>query len=85
MSTIATAPYAVPQSNEAAAPQLSEQDLEKLQAIHELINLMIRELPVMAQVTARPYVAPMLPVVPYTYSFFQPPWGRMPFLTPQTI
>ena len=67
--------------NPMGGAQLSEDDLEKLQEIHELINLMLRELPVAAQGAARSYMMPP-PTVPYTYSFFQFPWGRVPFIGP---
>jgi hypothetical protein len=70
----------MPNPNAMGGSQLSEEELERLQEIHELINLMLRELPVTAQGTARSYVMP--PTVPYTYSFYQFPWGRIPFLGP---
>lgn len=74
MSTkFATAPYPQSVPAEMTGSQLSEQELDKLQEIHELINLMMRELPVMAQVTAGPRLAPALAAVPYTYSFLQYP------------
>lgn len=83
MSKFAPAPYPVPTTGEATGPELSEQDIEKLQEIHELINIMMREIPVMAQITARSYVTPMVPAVPFTYSLYPFPWGRIPFLPPQ--
>ena len=74
------APSRYPQSIGETAGQLSDEERDKLQEIHELINLMVRELPVMAQVTARPYSVPpgmtAIPVVPYTYSMYQLPWYR---------
>ena len=85
MATFATAQYPAPNAGEAASAQLSDQDLDKLQEIHELINLMIRDLPVMAQATARSYITTMPPAAPYAYSFYQFPWGRMPLLPPQGI
>ena len=62
--------------------QLSEEDVEKLQEIHELINLMFRELPMRAQNGPPAYALPALPVVPYTHAYFQFPWGVAPFGTP---
>ncbi|HXG63644.1 MAG TPA: hypothetical protein VNO70_00965 [Blastocatellia bacterium] len=85
MASFARAPYPVPGTGESATPQLSEQDMEKIQEIHELINLLLKEMPVIAQMSARSYVTPMLPAVPYTYSFFQFPWGRIPFVPPQGV
>jgi hypothetical protein len=79
MSKFAPALYPVTTSGEVAGPELSEQDIEKLQEIHELINIMMREIPVMAQITARSYVTPMLPAVPFAYSLYPIPWGRIPF------
>jgi len=75
MSKFAPAQYPAPGPGEVMGTQLSEQDLDKLQEIHELINLLMRELPLMAQITAQSFVTPSLPAVPYTYSLFQSPWG----------
>jgi hypothetical protein len=85
MSKFAPAQYPVQLSGETPGQQLSEQDLEMLQEIHELINLMMREIPVLAQITARSYVTPMIPAVPYTYSFYQYPWGIIPYLQSQGL
>jgi len=85
MSAYAPSPYQAPSPAEITGSQLSEEERDKLQEIHELINLMIRELPVMAQTTARSYTMPALPTVPYTYSFFQFPWGVIPFLPPRGV
>jgi hypothetical protein len=57
---------------EAGAQQLTSEEIEKLQEIHELINLLIRELPVTA--AARPTAVPP-PAVPYSYSFLRFPCG----------
>lgn len=72
----------MPNPQAVGGSQLSDDDLEKLQEIHELINLMLRELPAAAQGAARSYMMPTPPTVPYTYSFFQFPWGRIPFIGP---
>jgi hypothetical protein len=82
MSTAATARYQPLGPQGMTGASLTEEDLVKLQEIHELLNLMLRELPVMAQSTAQPYVTPMIPTAPYAFSFFQSPWGRIPFLAP---
>jgi hypothetical protein len=75
MSAYAKPAYQVPNQVESAAARLSDEELEKLQEIHELINLLIRQLPVMAQQVAGPHRTSGLPAVPYTYSFFSFPWG----------
>jgi hypothetical protein len=71
----APSPQQVPLVTEMAGSQLSDEDREKLQEIHELINLMIREMPAVTQSAARPYAMPTFPAVPYAYSFFRFPWG----------
>jgi hypothetical protein len=57
--------------NEIHTPQLTSEERDKLQEIHELINLLLRELPATAQT---PTAMPM-PAVPYTYSFLRFPCG----------
>jgi hypothetical protein len=85
MSKFAPAQYPTPGPGEITGSQLSEQDLDKLQEIHELINLLMRELPLMAQITAQSYVTPSLPAVPYTYSLFQIPWQGIAFVPRQGV
>jgi hypothetical protein len=80
MSKFAPAQYPTPVPSEVIGSQLSEQDLDKLQEIHELINLLMRELPLMAQITAQSYVTPPLSAGPYTYSLLQIPWGGIAFV-----
>ena len=82
MSMAAPARYPLPGSGAMGGGQISEEEFEKLQEIHELINLMLKELPMSAQSTARPYLMSTPPMVPYTYSFYQFPWGRIPFVGP---
>ncbi|HWP42592.1 MAG TPA: hypothetical protein VNO14_05115 [Blastocatellia bacterium] len=60
---------------ESLGLRISDEELEKLQEIHELINLLFRQLPITAQQAAGPTRMPALPAVPYTYSFFGFPWG----------
>jgi hypothetical protein len=60
--------------NELGAQQLPPEERDKLQEIHELINLLLRELPVTAA-QARSAAMPILPAVPYTYSFLRFPCG----------
>jgi hypothetical protein len=73
MTAYAPSQYQVQHPSELGAVQLSSEERDKLQEIHELINLLLRELPVTAQ--ARPAAMPILPAVPYTYSFLRFPCG----------
>ena len=71
--------------SEMAGSQIHQEDLEKLQEIHELINLLFSELTVRPpQSAATPYVTTgMMPATtpaPYTQSIFQYPWGMSPYL-----
>jgi hypothetical protein len=68
---------------EIAGSQASQEELDKLQEIHELINLMFSEL------TARPpqsaaatYMTTALPPSPYSQPFFQQYWGAAPYTRP---
>jgi hypothetical protein len=69
----APALYPMSVQAEAAVPQLSEQDLEKLQEIHELLNLLMREITALTPITAGLRSRSAVPAVPYTYSFLQFP------------
>ena len=71
MNTTATSRHPAPGVNEPAGLQLSEEDLEKLQEIHELINLIHRELPVATRSAGMAFAPPMLQVTPYTQPFLQ--------------
>ena len=61
--------------------QLSDEDRHKLAEIHELINLLARELTRLSQSAPGQYGLPIpaAPAVPYTYSFFQVPYGPAAF------
>jgi len=79
MSAFAPSQY---QSQRAAAPvavQLTDEDRQSLQEIHDLINLMLKEIPITTQATARSFVVPAM--APYLYPFFQVPWGGLLFPT----
>jgi len=73
MTAYAPKPYQAQHASEAGAQQLPPEERDKLQEIHELINLLLRELPVTAQ--ARSAAVPILPAAPYTYSFLRFPCG----------
>jgi hypothetical protein len=60
--------------------QLSEEELAKLQEIHELINLMFSEMPVRAQGTVQPFAMPIFSAAPYQQQFYPAPWASAPFL-----
>jgi hypothetical protein len=76
MYSAAASRYQMPSPQERPGAQLAEEELEKLQEIHELINLIFSELPLRAQNMAAPYALPMFTGAPY--SFPQPAWGGMP-------
>jgi hypothetical protein len=80
MSTTAASRYPMPSGNEPLASQLSEEEFDKLQEIHELISLMMRELPARPQSAAQSYFTSAVPVSPYTHAYL--PWGVSPYLTP---
>jgi hypothetical protein len=73
MTAYAPSPYQTQNPNELAAQQLPPEERDKLQEIHELINLLLRELPVTAQ--ARSAAMPIVPAVPYAYSVLRFPCG----------
>ena len=73
MTAYAPSPYQVQNPSESSAQQLTPEERDKLQEIHELINLLLRELPVTSQ--ARSATLPILPAAPYTYSFLRFPCG----------
>ena len=80
MSIAAATRYQMPNPNEPIASQLSEEDFDKLQEIHELINLMLKEMPARPQTTAQPYFTSALPISPYTHAYL--PWRAATYLTP---
>ncbi len=83
MARAAAAQHRTASSNEPTNLETSQEDLEKLQEIHELINLMFAEL------TARPpqsaaaaYVTTALAPPPYSQSLLQHLWGASPYTRP---
>lgn len=75
MAAYAKPAYQVQSQTENVTVRLSDEEREKLQEIHELVNLLIRQLPGTAQQAIGPQRIYGLPAVPYTYSFFNLPWG----------
>jgi hypothetical protein len=73
MTAYAPSPNQAQNPSELGSQQLPPEERDKLQEIHELINLLLRELPVTAQ--AQSAATPILPAVPYTYSFLRFPCG----------
>lgn len=80
MSVAVASRYHAPTTNSSMSAQLSEEEFEKLQEIHELISLMLRELPLRAPSAAQLYFTAALPMSPYTHAYR--PWERSPYLTP---
>jgi len=80
MSIAAATRYQMSGTSEPIASRLSEEDFDKLQEIHELISLMLKEMPAGPQTAARPFFTPALPISPYTHAYL--PWGAPTYLTP---
>lgn len=73
MTAYAPSTYQTQNPSEFGAQQLTPEERDKLQEIHELINLLLREMPVTAQI--RSAAMPIVPAVPYTYSVLRFPCG----------
>jgi len=74
-----------PNPNEMNSSQISQEDMDKLQEIHELINLLFTELTARSpQSAAMPYTTtgmmPAMPSPPYTQSMFHYAWRISPYL-----
>jgi hypothetical protein len=85
MALAAPAQYQTNNPNEINSSQISQEDLEKLQEIHELINILFTELTTRSpQSVAVPYtttgIMPTMPAAPYTHSLFHYAWGMAPYL-----
>ena len=85
MTFAAPAQYQANIPNEMHGSQISQEDIEKLQEIHELINLLISELTAKSpQSAVTPYTTTgmisAMPSVPYTHSLFHYAWGMAPYL-----
>jgi len=76
MPAYASTPSSAFGQSEQQVTQLSDEDRRKLTEIHELINLLAKELTKISQSAAGQYGLPAAqPVVPYSYSYFQVPFG----------
>jgi hypothetical protein len=85
MAWAAPAQHQIHNPNEATGSQIPKEDMEKLQEIHELINMLFTELTTRPpQSAATPYVTtgmmPAMPSVPYASSLFQYGWGTAPYI-----
>jgi hypothetical protein len=66
MSAFAPSHYDAQNKKEISALQLTQEELDKLHEIHELINLMLKELPVLPD-AARSYAVSLAQAFPYAY------------------
>ena len=85
MALAAPTQYQTNKPNEMNISQIPQEDMEKLQEIHELINLLFTELTTRSpQSLASPYTTtgmmPTMPSAPYTHSLFPYAWGLAPYL-----
>jgi len=85
MTFAAPAQYQINNPIDMTSSQIPQEDMEKLQEIHELINLLLTELTARSsQSAATPYATtgmmPAMPSAPYTHSLFQYAWGMSPYL-----
>src|SRR5262245_19942963 len=85
MALAAPPQYQTNNPNEMNSSQIPQEDMEKLQEIHELINLLFTELTTRSpQSLATPYTTtgrmPTMPSAPYTHSLFHYSWGMAPYL-----
>ena len=76
MSAFARSQYEAPTQKEVSRPQLTQEEVDKLQEIHELINLMLKELPVLPD-AARSYAVSFAQAFPYAYSGYPMHWGSL--------
>ena len=93
MAWAAPAQNQINNSNELNNSQISHEEMEKLQEIHELINLLFAEMTSRLPQSAAPsYMTPGLtpsltpgmmramPPTAYAHSMFQYPWGMSPYM-----
>jgi hypothetical protein len=82
MTLAAPAQYQTNNPNEMNNSQILQKDMEKLQEIHELINLLFTELTTRTQQSvAMPYTTTgTMPPTPYTHSLCPYTWVMAPYL-----
>jgi hypothetical protein len=81
MAWAAAAQYQMATPSEAQGSQLSQDEIDKLQEIHELINIMFAELTTkLPQTAATSYMMPTMSPAPYTQQMFQYSWGVSPYM-----
>lgn len=74
MSAFAPSHYETSTQKEAAVSKLTQEEIDKLQEIHELINLMLKELAVLPN-TAGSYAVSVAQTLPFRYPVYPLPWG----------
>ena len=81
MTLAAPEQYQTNNPNEMNNSQITQKDMEKLQEIHELINLLFTELTTRSpQSVAMPYTTTgTMPSTPYTHSPFHYAWVMAPY------
>jgi hypothetical protein len=85
MTLAAPTQYQTNNPNGMNNSQIPQKDMEKLQEIHELINLLFTELTTRSpHSVAMPYTTtgtmPTMPSTPYTHSLFNYAWVMAPYL-----
>lgn len=88
MAWAAPAQHQINHPSEMSNSQISPEEMDKLQEIHELINLLFAEMTARPmQNAAMPYATtgPLsmmstMPSAPYAHSMFQYAWGMSPYL-----
>ena len=85
MAWAAPAQHQINHPNEMSNSQISPEEMDKLQEIHELINLLFAEMTTRPmQNAAMPYATtgmmPAMPSAPYAHSMIQYAWGMSPYL-----
>ena len=85
MAWAAPAQHQINHPSEMSNSQISPEEMDKLQEIHELINLLFAEMTSrQMQNAAMPYMTQgmmsAMPSAPYAQSLFQYAWGMSPYL-----
>ena len=85
MAWAAPAQHQINHPSEMSNSQISPEEMDRLQEIHELINLLFAEMTNRSmQNAAMPYMTPgmmsAMQSTPYAHSLFQYGWGMSPYL-----